>query len=96
LPLRPEPSHNLHPLIDDFRLLLREKLNEDIPIQLQKDLYALANIDPDGQSFRYVTTRTGSQIFVPGEYWVPLHDLRKFIEVMGSGIKKAIWRLNYG
>jgi hypothetical protein len=94
LPLRPKPDHNLRPLIDDFRSLLRERLNTDIPERLRKDLYALASIDPDGQSFRYVTTREGLQLFVPGEYWVPLCDLRQFIEVMSSGIKKAILRLN--
>jgi len=96
LPLRSRPSHNLHPLIDDFRSLLREKLNTDIPIQLRKDLYTLASIDPDGQSFRYVTTKENFQLFVEGEYWVSLHDLRQFTEVMSSGIKKAIWRLNSG
>jgi hypothetical protein len=96
LPLRPKPSHNLRPLIDDFRSLLRERLNTDIPAQLRNDLYTLASIDPDGQSFRYVTTAEGSPLFVPGEYWVPLHELRQFIEVMSSGIKKAVWHLNSG
>jgi len=65
-------------------------------MQLRKDLYTLASIDPDGQSFRYVTTKGGLQLFVPGEYWVSLHDLRQFIEVMSSGIKKAISSLNSG
>jgi len=87
------PDHKLRPLIDNFRSLLRERLNTDIPDQLRNDLYTLADIDPDGQNFRYVTTRKGLQISVPGEYWVPLCDLRQFIEVMSSGIKKAIWRL---
>ena len=96
LPLRPGPNHKLHPLIDDFRTLLQKELNADIPVQLRKDLYILASIDPDGQSFRYVTTKKGSQLFVPGEYCVPLHDLRQFIEVMSSGVKNAIWRLNSG
>jgi hypothetical protein len=86
----------LQPLIDDFRSVLRERLNTDIHARLRKDLYTLASIDPDGQSFRYVTTAKGLQLFVPGEYWVPLHELRQFIEVMSSGIKKAVSRLNSG
>ena len=94
LPQRRRPSHNLRPLIDDFRLLLRDRLNTDIPRSLRDDLYALADIDPDGQSFRYVTTTEGVQLFVPGEYWVPPHDLRQFIEVVSSGIKKAAQKLD--
>jgi len=43
LPLRSEPSHNLHPLIDDFRSLLQEWLSVDIPMQLRKDLYTLTD-----------------------------------------------------
>jgi len=96
LPSRPNPSHDLRPLIDDFRSHLRKELNADIPAQLRKDLYILACIDPDGQSFRYATTKKGSPLPVPGEYWVPLHDLRQFIEVTSLGSKKAIWRLNSG
>lgn len=65
LPLRSKPRHNLRPLIDDFRSLLRERLNTDIPARLRNDLYTLADIDPDGQSFRYVTTVEGLQLFVP-------------------------------
>jgi hypothetical protein len=94
LPQRRRPSHNLRPLIDDFRSLLRDRLDADIPLPLRKDLYALADIDPDGQSFRYVTTREGAQLFVPGEYWVPFYDLRQFIEIMRSGIQRAISRLD--
>lgn len=94
LPLRKKPSHDLKLLIDDFRSLLREKLNTDIPARLRKDLYALASIDPDGQSLRYVTTVEGLQLPVPGEYWVPLHKLRQFINVISSGIKKAVSLLN--
>jgi hypothetical protein len=94
LPLRAKPSHDLKPLIDDFRALLDERLNTEIPPRLRKDLYTLASIDPDGQSFRYVTTIEGSRLFVRGEYWMQLRELRQFIEVMRSGIKKAVSRLN--
>jgi hypothetical protein len=94
LPPRPRPNHELRPLIDDFRSLLGARLNTDIPEQLLNDLYTLADIDPGGQSFRYVTTKKNDPLFVQGEYWVKLHDLRRFIEVMSSGIKEAVWRLN--
>src|SRR5579859_3545354 len=94
LPQGRRPSHNLRPLIDDFRSLLRDRLNTDIPLPLRKDLYTLADIDPDGQSFRYVTSREGAQVFAPGEYWVPFNDLQQFIEVMRSGIGRARSRLD--
>lgn len=94
LPPRPRPNHELRPLIDDFRSLLGARLNTYIPEQLLNDLYTLADIDPGGVSFRYVTTKKNQPMFVRGEYWVKLHDLRQFIEVMSSGIKRAIWRLN--
>ncbi len=94
LPQRRKPSHNLRPLVDDLRSLLRDRLNTDIPRPLRDDLYALADIDPDGQSFRYVTTTEGLQLYVPGEYWVSLHDLRGFIGVVSSAIKKAARQLN--
>ena len=93
LPQREKPSHDLKPLIDEFRRLLSDQLGTDIPLPLRRDLYALASVDPDGQSFRYVTTPKGQQKFVPGEYWVPFHELRAFIEVMRSGIAKAMARL---
>ncbi len=94
LPQRRRPSHNLRPLIDEFRALLRDQLTTDIPRPLRNDLYALADIDPDGQSFRYVTTTEGLQLYVPGEYWVPLHELRQFLEVVSTGIKKAAEQLS--
>jgi hypothetical protein len=39
-----------------LRSLLRDQLNTDIPKSSRDDLYAPADIDPDGQSFRYVAT----------------------------------------
>ncbi len=94
LPPRPKPNHQLRPLIEEFRSPLRARLNTDIPKQLLNDLYTLADIDPGGVNFRYVTTTKNDPLLVRGEYWVKLHDLRRFIEVMSSGIKKTIWSLN--
>ncbi len=73
LPQRRKPSHNLRPLIDDFRSLLRDRLNTDIPLALRNDLYTLADIDPDGQSFRYATTREGHASVIKSEYYVSLY-----------------------
>jgi len=94
LPQRRKPNHNLRPLIDDFRSLLREHLNTDIPLVLRNYLYTLADIDPDGQSFRYATTKEGNANPVESEYYVSLRDLKDFIEIMRRGIGKAVERLD--
>jgi hypothetical protein len=88
-----EPKHNLEPLVKQVENVLREQLGESLPINLRADLLTLANIDPDGQCFRYPTNRKGDMIMLPGEYWVSLTDLQQLMEVMGSGIKKAYDRL---
>jgi hypothetical protein len=70
-------DHNLTRLISEYDEFLRSQSRPALPTAVREDLLTLAAMDPDGQSFRYTDTPTGS---LPGEYWVPLDDLRQLVE----------------
>ena len=88
-----KPRHNLQPLVLEFEKLIRDQLGAAIPAQLRAEPLTLASIDPDGQSFRYATTNRGDMVILPGEYWVSLGDLIRLMNVVGTGVVKALDRL---
>ena len=87
------PRHELRPLIDAFEELLREHLHTALPAQLKDDLLLFATVDPDAQGFRYSHTPAGQPRPLPGEYWVPLRDLRRFADEVFGFIEDALRRL---
>jgi hypothetical protein len=88
-----KPRHNLQPLVLEFEKLIRDQLGVALPVHLRADLLTLASIDPDGQGFRYATTNSGAMVALPGEYWVSLGDLIRLMNVVGTGVAKALDRL---
>jgi hypothetical protein len=71
-------DHNLSRLISEYDEFLRSQSRPALAAAVREDLLTLAAMDPDGQGFRYTDGRTGG--FLPGEYWVPLDDLRRLVE----------------
>jgi hypothetical protein len=93
LPPSRRPRHDLRPLLRQFETLLHDQLGVVIPDHVLDDLRTLATIDPDAQGFRYTHTREGHSEFLPGEYWVSLRDLQRFMEVVFRYLEKVLWRL---
>ena len=89
----PRPRHDLLPLISEFEDLLREHIHRRIPSHLKEDLMVFAAIDPDAQGFRYSHLTSGKPRLLPGEYWVPLRDLRRFMDELFAFIEDAIHQL---
>ena len=84
-----KPNHQLHPLIDAFKKLLRGRAQGGIPPHLRGDLTTFANVDPEAQGFRFSRTVGGGRRILEGEYWVPLLDLRQFMDEMFALIERA-------
>jgi hypothetical protein len=89
LPPSRRPRHDLRPLLRQFETLLHDQLGVVIPDHVLDDLRTLATIDPDAQGFRYTHTREGHSQFLPGEYWVSLRDLQRFMEVVFRDLERC-------
>jgi hypothetical protein len=72
---------------------VHDQLGVVIPDHVLDDLRTLATIDPDAQGFRYTHTREGHRQLLPGEYWVSLRDLQRFMEVVFRDLEQMLWRL---
>jgi hypothetical protein len=71
-------GHGLRPLIEDLQNRGRVRL----PATVVEDLLVLADVDPDGQAFRYTDRSSGEAgSWLPGEYWVPLLELRRVVDL---------------
>ena len=89
-------DHDLRPLIDDLDRLLERRFHQKIPPELKADLETLATIDPNGMSFRYTTMKSKHGVswpFVPGEFWVPLENLRRRMTMIFEGLDNVDRRL---
>lgn len=86
-------DHELRPLLDAFDELLRELLHSAIRVHLKADLLVFATVDPDAQGFRYSHTTKGKPRLLPGEFWVPLRQLRRFADEVLGFIEGVVHRL---
>jgi hypothetical protein len=89
-------DHDLRPLIDELDRLLERRFHQKLPPELRTDLETLATIDPNGMSYRYTTMKTKHGLswpFVPGEFWMPLENLRRRMAVVFEGLENVDRRL---
>jgi len=89
-------DHDLRPLIDKLDRILERRFHQKIPPELRTDLEMLATIDPNGMSFRYTTVKSKNGVswaFVPGEFFVPLENLRRRMAMIFEGLQNVDRRL---
>jgi hypothetical protein len=76
--------------------LMERRFRRKIPTELRTDLEMLATIDPNGISFRYTTIKSKhgvSWVSLPGEFWVPLENLRRRMAMIFEGLQNVDRRL---
>lgn len=83
--VRPEKlAHDLNSLVQRAAGIAAWQLNRPFSDGDLADLLAFAEIDPNEQGFRYTTKRDGKANILPGEYWVPLQNLRARMEDLSA------------
>jgi hypothetical protein len=88
-------NHQLRPLIGVLEIQLFTRLGRVMPDRLKHDLLIFSDIDPDAQGFRYSHTVKGEARLLIGEYWVPLRELRRFMEEVFVFLGDAHHRLDH-
>ena len=73
-------THNLKNLYRDFKILLKEKSNEDIPTWFENIIIAFDDYDPRGTSFRY-----GSEVY-QRELFVDLVHIKKMMNHLSKSM----------
>lgn len=83
--VRPEKlAHDLLSLVQSAAGVAAWQLNRPLSDDDLADTLEFAKIAPDEQGFRYTTKRTGETTILPGEYWVPLENLRQRMEHLST------------
>ena len=80
-------THKLKNLYSDFKILMKEKSNQDIPTWFENIIIAFDEFDPKGTSFRY-----GNEVY-RDELFVDLIHIKKMMDYLAksmSNIEKTL------
>ena len=78
-------KHSLDVLIDNFKKLVEEK-GYELPENIENNLREFHLFDSKSTQFRYIDKENNE--FIPGEYWLDINNLKKFMDKIESGFKK--------